>query len=112
MFKSVFKVKNKMAKEFKCTQLGLLAMVQLKGFESALAHSRYLESKDNQRPASEKDGEERFRAFRNSWCEGYKSCYCNNVCPDKDKCNTKETSELYDSMRKDLEASFKSVVRD
>ena len=71
----------------RCEHVMELCKSQITALKEAYAHRYYLEKKRDKSDVTYNEAIRHFeKFFLNSWAEGYKMAYCQNVCEDKDQC--------------------------
>ena len=80
----------------KCEQLENLLKNEIPALKIAYLHrqldlSNFVETKVSYKVAEKNFNEK----YMQSFAEGYKLCFCLNVCPDRDNCKIKESEDMY-----------------
>jgi len=89
-----------------CRHLKELLEAEMPALKIAYLHRQYLLEKDKGAVVSMQDAEKDFNErFFNSFCEGWKLCFCYEVCQDRENCEVKKSREKYEALMKKLEDS-------
>ena len=80
----------------KCEHLGEVVRAEIPALRIAYAHRRMLMAREQGHNISYEEAVQNFnRRYMNPFAEGWKLCYCYNICPDRDNCDIKENEEMY-----------------